>query len=240
MPLLHFGKKRRKSVVPMPHAVEMLAQMSNAIASEEASNAVAPRPWRPALFAAGLALAAVLGSSVQSLPTLGFAQLWPEAPAKSAIADANPLHALQVELAAVKASLETAMRNDNVRLAKMADRLERVERAGNEPAAKLNRIAQAVNRLEKKSDAAAMALGTTSANNAGAAPPEPKITDDVLDGWIVQDVRDGQALVESRKGGVFVVGPGAFLPSLGRVEAIKREDGEWIVVTARGLIKSEP
>ena len=46
MPLLHFGKKRRKSVVPMPHAVEMLAQMSNAIASEEASNAVAPRPWR--------------------------------------------------------------------------------------------------------------------------------------------------------------------------------------------------
>jgi hypothetical protein len=45
---------------------------------------------------------------------------------------------------------------------------------------------------------------------------------------------------ESRKGGVFVVGPGAFLPSLGRVEAIKREDGEGIVVTARGLIKSEP
>ena len=151
MPLLHFGKKRRTSVVPMPHAVEMLAQMSNAIASEEASNAVAPRPWRPALFAAGLALAAVLGSSVQSLPTLGFAQLWPEAPAKSAIADANPLHALQVELAAVKASLDkNAMRNDNVRLAKMADRLERVERAGNEPAAKLNRIAQAVNRLEEK------------------------------------------------------------------------------------------
>ena len=72
-------KKRRKSVVPMPHAVEMLAQMSNEIASEEASNAVAPRPWRPALFAAGLALAAVLGSSVQSLPTLGFAQLWREA-----------------------------------------------------------------------------------------------------------------------------------------------------------------
>ena len=165
----------------MPHAVEMLAQMSNEIASEEASNAVAPRPWRPALFAAGLALAAVLGSSVQSLPTWdlrSFGQrLRRNPPLRS-----NPLHALQVELAAVKASLETAMRNDNVRLARMADRLERVERAGNEPAAKLNRIAQAINRLEKKSAAAAMALGTTSANNAGAAPPQPKITDDILGG----------------------------------------------------------
>ena len=54
----------------------------------------------------------------------------------------------------------------------------------------------------------------------------------------MQDVRNGRAMVESRYGGVFVVGSGSFLPGLGRVEAVKRQDGEWVVVTARGLITS--
>jgi len=56
----------------------------------------------------------------------------------------------------------------------------------------------------------------------------------------VQDVRGGRALVESRYGAVFEVGPGSVLPGLGRVEIIKRQDGQWIVVTARGLISSAP
>jgi hypothetical protein len=30
------------------------------------------------------------------------------------------------------------------------------------------------------------------------------------------------------------------IPGLGRVETIKRQDGQWIVVTARGLISSSP
>jgi hypothetical protein len=37
---------------------------------------------------------------------------------------------------------------------------------------------------------------------------------------------------------VFVVGTGGSLPGLGRVEAIKRQDGQWVVVTARGTITS--
>jgi hypothetical protein len=157
--------------------------------------------------------------------------------------DAGALQALKAELAALKASLDVATRNDNSQLAKIADRLERVERAGNEPAAKLTRIAQAVDRLEKKSGAAATALGATgaiSANTENAGPPEPKVNDRILDGWVVRDVRHGRALLESRNGGVFVVGPGALLPGLGHVEAIKRQDGEWVVVTTRGLIASGP
>jgi hypothetical protein len=30
------------------------------------------------------------------------------------------------------------------------------------------------------------------------------------------------------------------LPGVGRVEGIKRQDGQWVVVTARGLITSAP
>jgi hypothetical protein len=224
----------------MPRAVEMLAQMSNALASEEAGKrAGAPRPWRSGLLAAGLALAALLGSSVRSLPTLGFAQLSPKASAKSATDDAN---ALQVELAALKASLETAMRNDNIQLAKMADRLHRVERTGKEPDTRLTHIARAVDRLEKRAAAIKNLekIREINAKIADAVPSEPKTSDKALDGWIVQDVHHGRALVESRNGGVFVVGPGASLPGLGRVEAIQRQDGEWVVITARGLIASGP
>jgi hypothetical protein len=159
----------------IPQAVEALAPMSNEMASEEAGKPVgaeAPRPSRYALPTAGLALAAVLGSFVGSLSPVGFVQLWPEAPAKSAMTDAGALQAVKAELAALKASLDVAMRNDNSQLAKIADRMARVERTSNEPATKLARIAKAIDRLEKKSGAAATApaTGAISAKRAGRAP----------------------------------------------------------------------
>jgi hypothetical protein len=154
--------------------------------------------------------------------------------------DAGALQAVKAELAALKASLDVAARNDNSQLAKIADRLARVERTNNEPATKLARIAEAIDRLEKKSGAAAQATGAISAKTENAGPPEPKIDDRVLDGWIVQNVRHGRALLESRNGGVFIVRAGTSIPGLGRVEAIKRQDGEWVVVTARGQITSGP
>ena len=75
---------------------------------------------------------------------------------------------------------------------------------------------------------------------AAAAPQEPpKLTDRILPNWVVHDVQNGHALVESRYGGVFVAVPGGNLPRLGRVEAVRRQDGGWIVVTARGTITSD-
>jgi hypothetical protein len=57
-----------------------------------------------------------------------------------------------------------------------------------------------------------------------------------LQNWVVQDVRRGRALVENSSGGVFAVAVGSVLPGLGVVESIKRQDGQWVVVTARGVI----
>ena len=54
----------------------------------------------------------------------------------------------------------------------------------------------------------------------------------------MQDVQSGRALVESRYGGIFDVGEGSTLPGVGRVDTIKRQDGQWIVLTARGTITS--
>jgi hypothetical protein len=70
------------------------------------------------------------------------------------------------------------------------------------------------------------------------AAEQPKLTDRILQDWIVQDVQNGRALVESRSGGVFDVGAGSVLPGVGRVDAVKRQDGQWLVLTARGTITS--
>lgn len=231
----------------MPPAVEAFIEMSRATASDEAGvrftvakAAATLRPSRFTVFAAGFALAAALGALVGSLSASGLAQLWQQAPVKSATADAGLLQAMKVELAAMKASLDVAARSANSQVAKIADRLERVERSGSEPSTKLTHIAESVDRLERKSAAMATALEATGAIGASeAARTEPKIADRLLEGWIVQDVRRGRALVESREGGMFVVTTGASLPGLGRVEAIKRQDGQWVVVTARGIIASQ-
>jgi hypothetical protein len=53
-------------------------------------------------------------------------------------------------------------------------------------------------------------------------------------------VRGRHALVENRQGDLFEITDDSTLPGVGRVEGIKRQDGQWVVVTARGLITSAP
>ena len=46
---------------------------------------------------------------------------------------------------------------------------------------------------------------------------------------------DGGALIEGRQG-IFEVYAGDPFPGLGRIDAIRRQDGHWVVVTSKGLI----
>ncbi|HBR46856.1 MAG TPA: hypothetical protein DEA80_18385, partial [Afipia sp.] len=59
----------------------------------------------------------------------------------------------------------------------------------------------------------------------------------VVEGWTLREVSDGIATVSGRPG-IFDVIPGDPLPGIGRVDAIRRQDGRWVVVTSRGLIVS--
>ena len=52
----------------------------------------------------------------------------------------------------------------------------------------------------------------------------------------IGSVRGSRALVENRRGDIFEITGGSMLPGLGRMEAIKRQDGDWVVVTVRGII----
>ena len=56
-----------------------------------------------------------------------------------------------------------------------------------------------------------------------------------VEGWVLRDVANGSALIEGRRG-MFEVYAGDPVPGLGRVDAIRRQDGRWVVVTSKGLI----
>ena len=114
-----------------------------------------------------------------------------------------------------------------------------------EPAAKLARIAEALDRLEKKNamaaaSAAASPETTGTIPSAAPAASEAKSSDKVLQDWIVREARGGRALIENRHGGMFDITTGSVLPGLGRVESVKRQEGQWVVVTAHGTIYSAP
>ena len=56
-----------------------------------------------------------------------------------------------------------------------------------------------------------------------------------MEGWVLRDVDNGYALIEGRRG-MFEVYAGDPIPGLGRVDAIRKQDGRWVVVTSKGLI----
>jgi hypothetical protein len=215
-------------VTPKLHAENLGAKQDQAqdAAEDGASGAVAtaPRSRRFALLAASVAFAAAFGSFVGSVSGSGLARLLfpPPVPPAPAVGVENTLaamHEIKAELAslaAMKANLENATRNATVQYAKIVDRLDR---------------------LDQRSAAAVDTTASLPAVAEAAASPvaePPKLNDRVLQDWIVHDVRNGRALVESRYGGLFDVGAGSVLPGIGRVDTIKRQDGHWVVLTARG------
>ena len=212
-----------------------------------ARDEILPRSVRLPMIAASLAAAAALGSFVGSLTASGVTQFWPRvAPSSSSVA-ASDAQASNVELAALsalKTYVEGASRNANNQFTTLADRLDRIERMQAEPNVKLARIAEAVDRLEKErksvmaaaASAAAAPEITGTVPNGPSAPAEAKI----LPNWILHGVRGRHALVENSHGDLFEITDDSTLPGLGRVEGVKRQDGQWVVVTARGLITSAP
>jgi len=197
------------------------------------------------MVAVSLAAAAAVGSFIGSLSATGVEHFWPAPATNTASARNVPAtKAEPADVSALKANLDAATRGASGQLAKLAERLDRLERAQAEPAAKLARIAEALDRLEKKS-AVAAASAAASPETTGSIPSVPaasetKSSEKVLQDWIVREARGGRALIENRQGGMFDITAGSVLPGLGRVESVKRQDGKWIVVTARGIIYWAP
>jgi hypothetical protein len=225
--------------VPPPNDEAVYGETGKEEPSAATAPAAQPRSWRFAMLAATIALAAAVGSFVGSLTGAGVGRHVPEAAPSVNTADAGSiLRAVKSELAelsAMKSNLDGSIRNANTQFVAIAERLDRVERAATNPAAQLAHIADAVDRLNKIN----AAPETTGSIAPMTTPPaEPKIVERIVEDWVVQDVHGDRALVEGRNGSLFEVGAGSILPGVGRVEAVKRQDGQWVVVTARGVITS--
>ena len=193
-------------------------------------------------LAASIALAGVLGVLAGAGATSALMNEPVPAADKSVVDATRKLQdgaaRMASELSAVRFGLEAAQKTTNAQFSKLAERLERAERAQSEPAAKLAKIAEAVDRLERRPAQIAQPVHAASADITGSIPsiekPPSKLA--VAEGWRLLDFYAGRAVVESRNGNLFEIGPGSNLPGLGRVESIKREDGQVTVVTRNGII----
>jgi hypothetical protein len=200
-------------------------------------------------IAATAVIAAVLGGLAGSLATTGInyfvaAHTPPTPPVKTAGVN-EALGRINRELTALKAGLDTSAKSTNQQVAKIADRMDRAEKAQTDAGTKLAKASETLDRIERRSSAVpAASTDITGAigdiNVASATPSEPRQPSSLLtvDGWVLRGVYNGAAMIQGRHVGVVEVIPGDALPELGRIEQIKRQDGRWVVVTSRGLIVS--
>ena len=234
---------------------EAVKEAAGKTTAESAAPASSSPPSRFMLLAASVAIAAAVGALFGSLSASGFAYFMSGPMAKVHVADARTLQVVPslkaelADLASLKANLDNATRSANGQFAKLADRLDRVERAEAEPAAKISHIADAVDRLEKRSAAAAAVPEITGSIAANRQPQRPR---DAADGKRDEAARPRAAGLDRagrprqpRAGREplrrHVCGRCRRLSSRSRPrrDDQTRQDGRWVVVTARGVITSE-
>jgi hypothetical protein len=203
------------------------------------------RPRRFALLAACVALSAGLGALAGSLGTVEVARLLAPAPPAAAPApraDASEeiralkdsvaqlrtnLKAIGDNVAAVRSGLNASFSSSTGQLAKLTEAIEKLDRHQSDRHAAAAPSAPAAAAPPSASPETTGSIGVA----AGSKPAGPA----VVDGWVLRKAYRGAALVEGRYG-IIEIEPGDHLPGVGRVEEIKRQDGRWVVVTARGLI----
>src|SRR5262249_35347280 len=212
------------------------AAAADAAAPEPAEESAAPYVSRFTVLAASLALAAALGAMVGALVAYGLARpgaIPAVAAGRTALEEIQTLKENVVqargELAALKLSIDSANRNSGAQLTRIS---ERIERSQAEPAAKLTKAIDTLERLARGEAASKDVTGSVvAAASALNQPAKPA----AVEGWVVRDVYRGTALIEGRMGAI-EVDQGDVVPGLGRVDAIRKQDGRWVVVTPKGLI----
>ncbi len=214
---------------------------------------------RLSAMAAVVAIAAGVGAISGALATAGMMHFAAPAQAPVQVADTSALDAsvarIDADLAALKVNVEQSSKTGLTQFSRANDRLDKLEKAQAEPLAKIAKLSEAVEKLRAappatpaQAAAAAPARETTGSiaptqvATAAAAPAPVAATPKTevgrlptIEGWRLRNAGNGGALIEGRDG-LYEVYPGDPIPGVGRVDAIRRQDGRWVVVTSRGLI----
>jgi hypothetical protein len=212
--------------------------------SAPAAEGAGPRVSRFTLLAASLALAAALGGMAGALAAYGLARPSPLPAVAAGRTNLDEIQALKenvvqarVELAALKVSIDSANRNAGAQFTRIGERIERIERVQAEPTTKLNKAVEMLDRMARGDGGPQPkeVTGSVAPPALAHGPNQPPKSG--VEGWVVRDVHRGTALIEGRMG-MIEVEQGDLVPGLGRVDAIRKQDGRWVVVTSRGLITS--
>jgi hypothetical protein len=202
---------------------------------------------RLSALAAVVALATVAGALGGALATAGLSHFVADATTGTGTLEASVAR-IDADILNLKASVEHTSKMGMSQFNKTSDRLDKVEKAQAEPAAKLARLSETVDKLRSAPAAAPASVPVAAAPAAAKevtgsiTPPAPAVAPKVdvarlptVEGWVLRDVAYGGAMIEGRRG-VYEVYAGDDIPGLGRVDAIRRQDGRWVVVTSKGLI----
>ncbi|MGA9091299.1 MAG: hypothetical protein WB420_19580 [Bradyrhizobium sp.] len=198
---------------------------------------------RIAALAAVVALAILAGALGGALATAALTHV---AGDDAATAGNRALEAsvarIDADILALKAGVEHASRLGVSQFNKTSDRLDKLEKTQAEPAAKIARLSEAVDKLRAAPATAPVPVAAAKDVTGSVTPPAPATAPKVevgrlptVEGWVLRDVARGGALIEGRQG-LYEVYAGDPVPGLGRIDAIRRQDGRWVVVTRKGLI----
>ena len=139
-------------------------------------------------------------------------------------------------------------------IARLNEGIEKIERAQAEPVARLAKVIETLDRVERRTAQLAAAEATGSVvpqtrpsqpQQLGAPPQNLQVPQQarpmqigpaIVEGWRLRRVTDGVALLEGPDR-IIEVEAGEVIRGIGRVDDIKRMDGRWVVVTARGIIR---
>jgi hypothetical protein len=162
---------------------------------------------------------------------------------------------IDADILNLRLSVEHTSKTGMSQYNRTSERLDRLEKAQAEPAAKLAKLSEAVEKLRAAAAVAPAVAAPVASVPATAAPvaakeatgsiaPAPTPADapkvelarlPTVEGWVLRGVSNGVALIEGRRG-IYEVYAGDPVPGAGRVDAIRRQDGRWVVVTSKGLI----
>ncbi|MBR0929546.1 hypothetical protein JQ561_23305 [Bradyrhizobium diazoefficiens] len=215
---------------------------------------------RLSAMAAVVAIAASVGAISGALATAGMMHFASPAQAPVQVADTSALDVsvarIDADLVALKANVEHSAKTGVSQFNRANDRLDKLEKAQGEPLAKIAKLSEAVDKLRATPPAAPAqaaaapakettgSIAPTQVATAAAAPapvaaaPKTEVGRlPTVEGWRLRNAANGGALIEGRDG-LYEVYPGDPIPGVGRVDAIRRQDGRWVVVTSKGLIVS--
>ena len=157
------------------------------------------------------------------------------------------LSGVSENLDGLRTAVDQSSKATSDRFGRFAENLDRIERVSSSSTAKLDRLAQA--QVQPPTPVAAqpplqpsampMMASVTAPETTGSVPPVERSSAPrrVVKGWSVRQAYEGIAILQGPNGVVEAV-LGQQVPSLGRIEEIRNENGRLVVETSGGVVYS--